>query len=118
MGYLNESCDQISDFCHHGCCETCDENYLGTDGSTDGRMDRGQTVTPLRWSGGITTEYKTIPVKYKMEKNKIWITLIVYSLQKTYYTTRTYKTSGAKLCNLNRSASHSFLVMSYKLKQR
>ena len=27
----------------------CDEKYLGT----DGRTDRGKTVYPLRWSGGI-----------------------------------------------------------------
>ena len=31
------------------CREKCDEKYLGM----DGRMDRGKTVYPLRWSGGI-----------------------------------------------------------------
>jgi hypothetical protein len=30
----------------NSCREKCDEKYLGTDGRTDGRTDRGKTVYP------------------------------------------------------------------------
>ena len=35
--------------------EKCDENYLGM----DGRTNRGKTVNPLRWSGGIISSIFT-----------------------------------------------------------
>jgi hypothetical protein len=45
MGYLYETCDQISDFCY----QVAEKNIL--EGWTDRQTDRGKTVYPLRAAG-------------------------------------------------------------------
>jgi hypothetical protein len=60
MGYLYETCDQISDFCH----QVAEKNIL--EGRTDGQTDRGKTVypPPPSESGGIIRSTHLLPIFY------------------------------------------------------
>ena len=56
IAYLYEACDQISYFCHQQLLRTMRRKISWNgrkDGQTDGTKDRGKTVFPPPWSGGI-----------------------------------------------------------------
>ena len=66
MVYLYDACDQISDFCHQQLLRKMRRKISWTDGRTEGRTEVKQ-YTPLPGSGGITTIYKTLHIKPKIE---------------------------------------------------
>ena len=68
MRYLYEACDYISDLCHQQLLRKM-RRKISWDVRKDRRKDRGKTVSPLRWSGGIHIRLPYIRCRYILNLN-------------------------------------------------